>query len=102
MDIIQEAKEVLNVKDWAAYIEDFGSDEIHSLHNLISRLVDRLECRNNQLPIVQLDKYYPKLKNESYVAVFISDNGFERIEKITGGYMVPIIAINPLPPVGDK
>ena len=51
------------------------------------------ELREN-LPIVQLDKYYPKLANEEYVKLFISDEDFGKIIKVRNGYMVPILALN--------
>lgn len=47
------------------------------------------------LPVVALDKYYPQHKGETWVKLFISDEDYMMASPVKGGYLMPILALNP-------
>ncbi len=68
-------------------------ETINKAHEALA-LIDSIIAELDSLPMVQLDKYYPKLANEAKVKLFISDEDFGKIIKVRKGYMVPILALN--------
>lgn len=62
---------------------------------LIDIMKEARQQRDKDVPVVRLNTCAPRLPDECEVEIFLDEVRIKRMRPITGGFMVPIIAINP-------